>query len=218
MTNKDKLYLTFYFLLVSAAFFYMANYILFSDIRKLIISTPDDASYYLKIAQNYSEGNGLTFDGINSTNGFQPLWQLLIIPIFFVFKASPETSLRLILFIQLILMICSALIFYRILALYFDKIIILLSGVFFIVFVFFQSVNGLESTLMIFMISFVFYTVIRMKIFSVRDTKKEIIWGIMLGLLILSRLDMVFILLSIVLFNLYYILFISKNKKEDFLD
>lgn len=217
MKNSDKLYLTFYFLLISIVFFYMANFILFSDIRKLISTTPDDASYYLMIAENYCRGLGFTFDGINKTNGFQPLWQVLLIPIFAFSKTSPETSLRIVLFIQLILIIFSTLIFFRILIIYFEKIIILLSGVFFLSFVYTQSVNGMETALMIFIISVLFYTALKMKIFSQRNIRKEITWGVILGLLVLSRLDTIFIVLSIFVFNLYFILFISKNKEKDFL-
>jgi hypothetical protein len=36
--------------------------------------TRDDAYYYFKVAQNISEGKGSTFDGINPTNGYHPLW------------------------------------------------------------------------------------------------------------------------------------------------
>ncbi|RIK27074.1 MAG: hypothetical protein DCC54_04475, partial [Anaerolineae bacterium] len=42
----------------------------------------DDAYYYFKVAQNISEGLGSTFDGINPTNGYHPLWMLVCIPIF----------------------------------------------------------------------------------------------------------------------------------------
>lgn len=41
---------------------------------------PDDAYYYLRIAENAASGAGFTFDGIHSTNGFQFLWQMLLVP------------------------------------------------------------------------------------------------------------------------------------------
>lgn len=44
--------------------------------------TRDDAYYYFKVAQNISEGYGSTFDRINLTNGYHPLWMLINIPIF----------------------------------------------------------------------------------------------------------------------------------------
>ena len=42
----------------------------------------DDAYYYFKVAENIGLGHGSTFDGINPTNGYHPLWMLVCIPIF----------------------------------------------------------------------------------------------------------------------------------------
>lgn len=38
----------------------------------------DDAFYYFKIAEHMAQGLGPTFDGQNLTNGFHPLWALLL--------------------------------------------------------------------------------------------------------------------------------------------
>ena len=48
----------------------------------------DDAFYYYKVAQNISEGKGITFDGLSSTNGFHPLWMLVCIPVFALARFS----------------------------------------------------------------------------------------------------------------------------------
>ncbi len=42
----------------------------------------DDAFYYLRIAENLAAGRGLTFDGVTPTNGFHPLYLLLLVPAF----------------------------------------------------------------------------------------------------------------------------------------
>ena len=42
----------------------------------------DDGFLYFQVARNLAAGHGFTFDGINPTNGFHPLWLLLITPIF----------------------------------------------------------------------------------------------------------------------------------------
>ena len=42
----------------------------------------DDAFYYFQVARNVSEGYGFTFDRINPSNGFQPLWMFVCIPVF----------------------------------------------------------------------------------------------------------------------------------------
>src|SRR6202041_2863493 len=49
---------------------------------------PDDAFFYFKIAENIVQGLGPTFDGLGATNGFHPLWLVILIPIF-KFFASP---------------------------------------------------------------------------------------------------------------------------------
>jgi hypothetical protein len=41
----------------------------------------DDAFYYLVIARNVAAGHGFTMDQISPTNGFQPLWLWLLVPV-----------------------------------------------------------------------------------------------------------------------------------------
>ena len=47
----------------------------------LIARLPDDGFYYLEIASRFESRAGITFDGINATNGFHPLWQFLLVPV-----------------------------------------------------------------------------------------------------------------------------------------
>ena len=42
----------------------------------------DDAFYYFTIARHAAAGHGVTFDGLAPTNGFHPLWLVLLIPLF----------------------------------------------------------------------------------------------------------------------------------------
>src|SRR5262245_6448745 len=44
----------------------------------------DDGYYYLNIARHLAQGDGFTFDGLHPTNGFHPLWQLLLVPLFWI--------------------------------------------------------------------------------------------------------------------------------------
>jgi hypothetical protein len=50
--------------------------------RPTLTLLQDDAYFYFQIARNVGRGLGFTFDGVHKTNGFQPLWQLLLVPIF----------------------------------------------------------------------------------------------------------------------------------------
>lgn len=46
--------------------------------RVLAGRTPDDAYYFVVIARNLAAGRGPTFDGVDLTTGYQPLWQGLL--------------------------------------------------------------------------------------------------------------------------------------------
>jgi hypothetical protein len=51
--------------------------------RHTFASTLDDDSfYYSQIARHVALGHGFTFDGLHRTNGFQPLWLFVLVPIF----------------------------------------------------------------------------------------------------------------------------------------
>lgn len=49
----------------------------------------DDTYYYLQIARNLADGLGPTFDGEDWTNGFQPVWAALLVPLFWVLEDGP---------------------------------------------------------------------------------------------------------------------------------
>lgn len=42
----------------------------------------DDGFYYLQVSRNIARGHGSTFDRVNPTNGYQPLWAAMLVPIF----------------------------------------------------------------------------------------------------------------------------------------
>jgi hypothetical protein len=78
----------------------------------------DDFFYYLKIAQNLAHGSGSTFNGIVATNGYHPLWMLLL-TLFSFFTTKPK----------LVFLFLSACTFVSTLATYFlSRALIRLSG------------------------------------------------------------------------------------------
>jgi len=54
--------------------------------------TQDDGYYYFKIAQNLAAGRGSTFDGLHGTNGYHPLW-LLVVGALFALQPDPGRAL-----------------------------------------------------------------------------------------------------------------------------
>src|SRR5262245_13750371 len=53
----------------------------------------DDGFYYFKIAQNLARGAGSSFDGINPTNGYHPLWLLCLVPVFWLARNVQQAFL-----------------------------------------------------------------------------------------------------------------------------
>ena len=67
----------------------LANFDLVNLVRDVSL---DDSFYYFQIARNLAEGKFSTFDGgITRTNGYHPVWMLLITPFYWMF--DPETAL-----------------------------------------------------------------------------------------------------------------------------
>src|SRR5690349_191302 len=75
--------------------------------------TRDDAYYYFKVAQNISEGHGSTFDGINKTNGYHPLWMLICVPIFALARFDLILPLRVLFLVMSGLSVATAILLYR---------------------------------------------------------------------------------------------------------
>lgn len=88
--------------------------VLFSNQTTLLnwFST-DDAFYYFKVAQNIVEGHGVSFDGIALTNGFHPLWMIVILPIFTLSQYNLILPLRFIIALQALLSVGSGLIMFN---------------------------------------------------------------------------------------------------------
>ena len=71
-------------------------------------------AWLFTIAHNLAQGHGATFDGLYVTNGFHPLWQLLLVPLFAFFRDDPFTPIRAALSLSLLLDLASATLLARI--------------------------------------------------------------------------------------------------------
>ncbi|HMR39831.1 MAG TPA: glycosyltransferase family 39 protein [Ignavibacteria bacterium] len=193
----------------------MIFYFAITDFPAVISRVPDDASYYLKIALNFNEGKGFSFDGISRTSGFQPLWLYVLIIFTFIFKTSPETTLRSVMILQVILLFLSSLIFVKILRRFFVNEIVFAGGLIFTIFVYFQYLNGMETPLMILIFLSLFYHILKSETFIKRSVKKELVTGILLGLLMLARLDMVFFAIAILVYGIVMTFSENSDKRKD---
>ncbi|HVK20387.1 MAG TPA: hypothetical protein VM677_03405 [Actinokineospora sp.] len=55
---------------------------IFADYDRVVGLFDDDAFYYFGVAAHVAGGDGSTFNGMDPTNGYHPLWLLLLVPVF----------------------------------------------------------------------------------------------------------------------------------------
>jgi hypothetical protein len=164
-----------------------------ADIRILIAHTPDDGAYFLKIAQHVAAGDGLTFDGVNSTNGFQPLWQYLVILMYLVHSGEPETMYRAAFIVQACLLVAAALVLHSVLIRLFDCRVAFVTGVASVFFVSSTALNGMESAVLVLTMVLLLASAVTNWERAWLDPRRALGFGIVLGTVILSRLDTIFL-------------------------
>jgi len=78
----------------------------------LLTSFTDDTYYYLGVARHVAAGDGFTFDGIHPTNGYQPLWLLLLVPLFLLLPGE-FPPLRALIVLQAVIVAVALLLLWR---------------------------------------------------------------------------------------------------------
>lgn len=176
---------------------YFAVFIWSADISRILSFVPDDTAYFLEIAENAAAGNGFTFDGINPTNGYQPLWQFLLVPLYFLVHASPETALRLVLQLQVLLLVVAARWIIGTLDRYLPPSSVLVSTLIYVFYVFVQAVSGMETALLVFLLALLFRIGPAGPAFRQGGGRASFLFGLVLGAVMLARLDMIFLAAAI---------------------
>ena len=176
-------------------------YAAFSDGQNLSLRwfVRDDAYYYFKVAQNISEGHGSTFDGINETNGYHPLWMLICIPIFALARFDLILPLRILLILMSGLSVATALLLYRLIGKIFIPAIGAMAALYWVFDPHINSVlykQGLETGIAAFFIVLLVYKLYEFEVSWRRNTstnRQVIEIAIIAVLAMLSRLDLVFL-------------------------
>jgi hypothetical protein len=171
------------------------------DFDRILRRTPDDAYYYFKIAENIAAGHGPTFDGLHRTSGFQPLWMLCLTPVFWVCPNSPETAVRIGLSLQAALLFVAGLLIVSVLRKAFPWKTVLGATVCYTFAVFLLAVNGMETAMVILTLAMLLALGCHARVFAGdRPTiLKKFPFGLLLGLVMLARLDTVFLGAAIVI-------------------
>lgn len=161
----------------------------------------DDAFYYFKVAQNISEGRGITFDGFSPTNGFHPLWMLICIPVFYFSRFDLFTPLRILVMLLALLNAATGILLYRLFAANLSRQTGWLVSFFWM---FYSAIHGLttmlgmETGVNAFSIILLFYIVSRVPGDANQAGKHRfnMIWlGLVALLVLFSRLDNIFLVL-----------------------
>lgn len=161
--------------------------------------TRDDAYYYFKVAQNISEGHGSTFDGINRTNGYHPLWMVICIPVFALARFDLILPLRILLLVMSGFSVATGILLYRLIGRIFIPAIGALAALYWvfsldILMRFYKQ--GLETGVAAFLVVLLIYKLFDFEIsWRTRPvTKRElIVLGVIAALVIFSRLDLLFL-------------------------
>lgn len=169
----------------------------------------DDAYYYYKVAQNISEGNGSTFDGINLTNGYHPLWMLVCIPIFALARFDLILPLRVLLMVIAVFHAGTAVLLYRLIKNQFSQAVGILAASFWAFDYYIHETvyrMGLETPLAVFAVAYLIYRASQFEGTWRKNgvTPKEVAGlGLVAALVMFSRLDLIFLA---VLFGFWMIL------------
>ncbi len=176
-------------------------YAMFSPANSLINwYTTDDAYYYFKVAQNITEGYGVTFDRIGRTNGFHPLWMLICIPIFALARFDLILPLRLVVLVLALLNAGSAVLLYRLLKMRLSNWVAALAAVFWAFSPRIHGVTttlGMESGVNAFLTLLLFYKAAQYEERHNLVNQKPralLLLGLLAILVLFSRLDNVFLL------------------------
>lgn len=159
----------------------------------------DDAFYYFKVAQNIAAGGGVTFDGINITNGFHPLWMLVCIPVFWLAQFDRIVPLRIMIIIAGLLNAGTGIFLFRFLKRVSSSFV---SAFVAVLWTCSWSIhtsivqNGLESNVSAFFIAWLLFSVA-----TIREEKtvlrRQIAVGVIASLTVLARLDNIFLVMLV---------------------
>ncbi|MBC7223787.1 MAG: glycosyltransferase family 39 protein, partial [Anaerolineae bacterium] len=157
---------------------------------------PDDAFYYFAIARNLAQGRGFSVDGVTPTNGFHPLWALLLVPAF-RWASGPDLPIHLALTLAALLDVATGWLAFRTVRQAGGRYLAAILAAFLYAFnpaVIFQAANGLETALSTLLWAACFHVYLGAR---GRAERRGAWWfglGLLSGLMVLARTDAVFLL------------------------
>ena len=203
MQKKKLVYLALFMLGIT-----LSLCVAFSNVNHLVRwFNIDDGFFYFKVARNFANGLGFTFDGINRTNGFHPLWMAVCIVVYSIVRTDLILPLRIFVIIGGVLNGLSAILLFKVLARALNGWVALTMAVLWAVLPSITGVTtmqGMETGLSIFLLLLLIERAQAWFFADSRITYKQLfLFGLVAALAILARLDHLFYIAPICLFAFF---------------
>jgi len=164
----------------------------------LLAFLSDDAFYYLQIGHSISIGAGSTFDGIVLTNGYHPLWMLVVV--FLMTVTGNETLFSAAAVMAASVVICGGCVYLavNIVEKFVARGLAAISAATMLSpFAFSAMTNGMETSLAMFAVLAVMWHCFKARALSAdAGIASSFVFGALLAIVFLSRLDMAFLPLT----------------------
>lgn len=170
----------------------------------------DDTFYYLEIGRNIVEKSISSFDGITRTNGYQPLWMVLLTLLGYLFPFDSLAYSITLIFIIITFVVLGAYSFYRLQKEYFPTHFNYFATVSYTFSALFIARLGMETCLIFLFFPFFIHVCVRCA--TMRKSSDAFLAGILGSLLILSRLDISILIVLICSAIFFYSIFFKKSK------
>jgi len=153
----------------------------------------DDSFYYFTIARNFVHGHGFSFDTLAETNGFHPLWMIMLLPIYSLIE-DRTLAIHAALTVSALVDTASLVVIFRLLgeigaAMFVRTVAVVLYGLAPVLFSHAGPMNGMETSvnmLLIFAYLLQYWRILRLERFN---RPSALLFGFVSGLLILARTD-----------------------------
>jgi Dolichyl-phosphate-mannose-protein mannosyltransferase len=158
---------------------------------------PDDAYYYFLTAQNILDGNPPSVDGINASNGWHPLWMLVNLVVFSLDTNNPDTPIRVLLVVAVLLDSLVAAFLFWIIRHHLSESASIIAGLIYALnsMPLLHAVNGLETSLSSLTILLAWWSALYL--LEQVSLKRAVTLGIAFGLCFLARTDTAVILVCL---------------------
>ncbi len=157
---------------------------------------PDDAYYYFVLARNTIQLNRVSMDGINVTNGFHPLWWIVLLPIFGGSSAGSNLPISIALTLASLLDLVSIWIIAQLAVSLTHRWYLGIMAAWLYAtnpFVILQITNGLETAIGILAL-LIFLLLMNKWLADAANNKLAILVGVSGGMMFLARSDSIFLL------------------------